>query len=325
MIFNNLTEILISARRFVKGFLHPLAFFQIALKKKYQYYNFESVKKQFITDLVKIKSSGETKLINLTWADFNKKVEERFKPEPPFDFLKDPVIMMTMFATAGGSWMKTQLNYLETRFNKNELKALLEEDFVGAPLLLNGKYKTSHSSIQHLYSLTRYLDKTGKKAKDLGPIIEWGGGYGNFAKILLRLTNKNNTYIIIDSPVFCCIQKIYLSSVFGGCRVNIITDKKDKIKKGKINLLPVNILERMSRFDFKPDLFVSTWALSESPKIAQKFVIKNNFFGAKKILFAGQQSDERFESATEIRKEMEKRCSFSENISFLKGNKYFFN
>ncbi len=137
------------------------------------------------------------------------------------------------------------------------------EDYVGNPLLLNVTYLTSHNSIHHLYHIIRFLRKTKLKLKGIKTIIEWGGGYGNLAKIFGRLAEENKTYIIIDLPLMCCIQWIYLTTILGENKVNLIQNSDEKIAVGKINLLPVCFIDK---YELKGDLFVSTWALTESSK-----------------------------------------------------------
>ena len=52
----------------------------------------------------------------------------------------------------------------------------------------------------------------------------------------------------------------------------IIKNNNDKIQAGKVNIVPLN-LEVMVALDFGSiDLFVSTWALSETPSMMQNFI-----------------------------------------------------
>ena len=60
------------------------------------------------------------------------------------------------------------------------------------------------------------------------------------------------------------------------------------LKKGRINLLPVSLLHRHW---LAPDLFLSTWALSESSRHAQEHVVQRGWFGARRLLLGYQKDD----------------------------------
>ena len=102
------------------------------------------------------------------------------------------------------------------------------------------------------------------------------------AKIYKRFSKKI-TYIIIDIPIFTCLQWLYLSSIFGEKNVNLIKNISDNIENEKINLIPVVFIEN---YNLNGDLFISTWALSESNEYSQELVIKKNWFNAPHLLLA---------------------------------------
>jgi hypothetical protein len=76
----------------------------------------------------------------------------------PFAFLIHATVMPTMFMTAGGRWLREQLTFLEQTIPSDRLRTLLEEDYVGEPLLSSAKYLTSHDSIHTLYHLVRFFE-----------------------------------------------------------------------------------------------------------------------------------------------------------------------
>ncbi len=127
-------------------------------------------------------------------------------------------------------------------------------------------------------------------------VIEWGGGYGNFARIYQKL-NLPHTYIIIDLPLLSCLQWLYLSSVLGKNKVNLITDKNRQIAENRINLFPVSYLED---FEIQGDIFISTWGLSESSPYALDYVANKKWFGAGHLLLAYQSKDKRLPEAERI-------------------------
>ncbi|MCJ7791415.1 MAG: hypothetical protein MUP49_03245 [Dehalococcoidia bacterium] len=105
----------------------------------------------------KLKQFDITQFTIPFWEDYNVKLEKAFLPYPPFSFLRNPIILHTMFMTAGGKWLKEELTFLEREISRDKLKILLEEDYVGNPLLSNSTYLTSHNSIHHLYHFIRFL------------------------------------------------------------------------------------------------------------------------------------------------------------------------
>lgn len=255
------------------------------------------------------------------WQKYNAKLEKALLPRPPFSFLQDPIIMMTMFDTAGGQALKKELAFLEKKINNKKLKMLLKEDYVGNPLLLNSSYLTSHTSIRHLYHLIKFLDVSGANLTQIKTIIEWGGGYGNLVKILKRLMVKPCTYIIIDTPLLSCLQWLYLGTVLGKEAVNLLLDGKGSIQINKINLLPVSLL---AQYSIKGDLFISTWALSESSKYSQDYVVKHNWFQAKHLLLAYQENRTGLFDPVRVGKLAAEKRAVIQEVEFLPGNHYAF-
>jgi hypothetical protein len=118
-------------------------------------------------------------------------------------------------------------------------------------------------------------------------ILEWGGGYGGFARIVRRL-RPSITYVLVDTDVALAMQWLYLSSILGPEVVHLIRHEDDALAAGAVNLLP---FRRLDLVDGKADLFVSTFALSESPSSVQTDVANRSWFGAKHLLLAYQTSN----------------------------------
>ncbi len=179
---------------------------------------------------------------------------------------------------------KSYLRYIQ-KYGKNEISQFLIEDGIGKPFIISLKKCSSFVRIQHIYHLVKYCNETGNKISDINTIIEWGGGYGDMATILARL-NTNLTYTIIDHPYMSALQYIYIASVLKS------TDRLNKvpyggnIKKGYVNFISLNNLD-ISR-DYSAEMFISTFALTESNENSLDTVINHNFFNADKILIAYQ-------------------------------------
>lgn len=294
---------------------------KLAKKKYYQKKNYNKISQDFEKKYNKLKGYNIEKFTTPLWKKYNARLEKAILPYPPFSFLQDPTIMITMFATSGGEWLASELTYLEKKLSKKKLEYLLEEEYAGDPLLLNSHYLTSHTSIHHLYHFIKYCQFSKIDFNKINTIVEWGGGYGNLIRILKKFEEKKHTYIMIDTPLFCTLQWLYLSSIFGEKKVNLVLSPKDKIKDNKINIISISFLDD---FKIKADLFISTWALSESSKYSQDFVLKSNWFGAKHLLLAYQDNPAGLFNPSRIGKLAKDRGAAIEDIEFLSGNHYAF-
>lgn len=290
--------------------------------KYYQFDKFNLISKKFSEIYYKLNSYNISNFTTTLWEDYNKLLEKIFLPDPPFSFLRIPVIKNTMFVIARGKWMKQELDFLEKQINDEKLKSLLEEDYCGDPILSSSKYITSHNSIHHLYHLIRFSKQVDLDLSRVNDIIEWGGGYGNTAKIFIRL-NNDITYTIIDTPLFSCIQWLYLATILGEENINFISEPKQCIQSNKINILPLCFLKN---HNLNSDLFIATWSLSESSVYSQDFVVLHNFFDSKHMLMAYQDSSEKLPDANRIGKIAKKMGAVIERIDFLpgSGNYYIF-
>ena len=251
-----------------------------------------------------LKKYNVDEFTTLMWRNINTKLEKVFLPSPPFSFLKDWTVRDTMFCICGIKTVKRWLAFLEKKIPKSKLKIFLEEEYVGEPLPLISTYLTSSTRVQHLSHLVRFIDKTGYDLNHINTVVEWGGGYGGMAALFRKLIDKNFTYIIIDIPIVSCIQWLYLTSILGEENVSIFRSPEDVIHAGKVNLIPVCFVEQfvaqLDQYKINTDLFISTWALSESSKHAQDYIVGHNWFGAKHILLAYQNSYKELPDADRI-------------------------
>ncbi len=155
----------------------------------------------------------------------------------------------------------------------------------------------------------------------INTVVEWGAGYGNFTKLLTRLIGRTGTYILIDSPLISTIQWLYLSTVFGEEKLNFVKKPHSNIEAGKINIVPVGFLDDM---DINTDLFVSTWALSESSEYSQRYVASKNWFHAKHLLLAYAESTEQFPLSDLVGEIAKKQGATIEKIDCIKESYYAF-
>lgn len=219
------------------------------------------------------------------WGDWERSVAERFSGGVPVDFLRDPTLAHTMFFGATGR-LSERLDRVRAAFPGGVAEDLLLEDAIGRPPLVDRATMTSANRAHHAYHLATHAMVTGEAlfSARTRTVVEWGGGYGDFARLVRRM-NRAMTYVILDLPALGALQWVYLSALEGEGAAHLVTADDPTIKPGKINLVTSAFaLDRLT--DLKADAFVSTWALTESPPAQQEAVVAREFFGASRLLVA---------------------------------------
>jgi len=294
----------------------------LARHKREQVSKFNSLKGKFAEIYNEVKKYNiPSQFVEPNWQEFNSKLEQKFLPDPPFSFIRDKLFASIFSFGAGGNALKKQLGFLESKLPENKLRLVLEEDYVGKPMLFSSKYLTSHNSIHHLHHLLRFSHIMKCDLEQINTVVEWGGGYGNLAKIFYRLKSTPSTYVIIDIPLVSSIQWLYLTVTLGKEAVNIVQSSDDAIEPGKINLIPLGFVDKIS---IKADLFLSTWALSECTKFAQDYVVSQDWFGAKHILLAYSSCSESFATSARVGEIVARAGAVIEEMGFLPGHCYAF-
>ena len=219
------------------------------------------------------------------WKNIDKELAQEFDGCPPFDFLNNSHICNTMF-TLNTDWANVQLDILEKNFTTGFLTRVLEENLIGNPPIFNEKYFTSCNNVHHLYHYWRYVNHKGwENTQAEGSVVEWGGGYGHMALMFkLMFPNPYQTYTIIDLPIFSTLQWLYLSCIRSEDAVHLIMDEKSEIKPGKINLLPIGLLDVYKDYLMGQDMFVAMWSLSESSPKACDLMLNTNFLRSKNAM-----------------------------------------
>lgn len=150
------------------------------------------------------------------------------------------------------------------------------------------------SSIDQLY----YLAKIVRDLHCVGEsCLELGGGYGGFYRIM-RLYNPRVTYIMVDFPEV--LATVYLYHVLNFPKIPIVIheSKKQQIQKSALNLIPVWSINEIS---YHPEVFISTFAVTETTDLLLNKLKKINFFKAKAIYIKGGK-DNFFDSHIKIQK-----------------------
>lgn len=231
------------------------------------------------------------------WHTRNGELAASLLPRPARDFIRHPVIRFTMFVD--GRHNEEKLRVAESVLELGKLRRVLAEDPVGNPPPCRwpkGELITSSNTVHHAHHLARFIAATGADPSRIARVVEWGGGYGNFAKLFRRLHRGAPTYVIVDTPLFSCVQWLYLGSIFGPDEIELITGEETRIAEGKINLVSITAIERLAP---TADLFVSTWALNESTPAAQRYVTERDWFAAPRLLLGMHDGEPLIRAACE--------------------------
>jgi radical SAM protein with 4Fe4S-binding SPASM domain len=118
---------------------------------------------------------------------------------------------------------------------------------------------TSPVVFQHAYNVMRYEAAAGERFLDgVEVVVEVGGGYGNFAR-MLREDGFAGPHVILDLPHIREFQRAFLQL----CGVKVTTDVE--LVDGVTLLIEKDIPALLDAVKGKRVAFVATWSLSETP------------------------------------------------------------
>ena len=217
-----------------------------------------------------------------SWKRKHDGLERELLPVPPFSFLRGREISSTMFHRFEPDQLAARLDYLHARLSAAEFADLAMEDYAGDPPMSIPSLLSSHQHIHLLYLILRFFESSACDAGRVRSVVEWGGGYGKMAALFWRLVPTRPTYVIIDLPLMCCLQRLYLSSVLGEENVHLLSGEGDRIAEGRVNLVPLALAERVDIAP--PDIFAACFSLDECPRWLQERVERRNWFGAEHLL-----------------------------------------
>ncbi len=281
--------------------------FANALKEAREYYQKEKVTKIM------------PGLIHDTWQDNIAILESYFTNKMNENFISDEIINGTMVFTNRKAH-EIEIKNIAKVIDARTVGKIISNNLNSAFIAGKSKKATIINSVHHLHHLMQFEKVTKIKIESISSIIEFGGGYGNLARIANN-AGYNNDYHIIDLLLLSCIQYIFLCTAFGRERVSF--DRNQSKGGSKI------VLHQLSNFDImenlEGELFISTWALSESPRMVYEWVVKRDWFGAKSLVLAYNNQWKPWQEG-ELATTLENKGwgVATEAIPFLPGNFYLF-
>jgi hypothetical protein len=219
---------------------------------------------------------------NSEWNSFAAQIRAALQSDGADRFLRLPPIAKTLHSRQRSHTRR----YLEYLLGSKRFSALLHKALTESPVgwpLVNPHYPLSSPLlVQHGYHLVRLLEATDFDLAKLHQVVEFGGGYGSFFRLLRNLGYRDK-YLITDLPVMCALQRFYLRNLF---------------PTGADAQAPEN-LQWLSGDDYAPvaraaaeqapSLFIATWSLSETPvEIRRK--VEATLGGFSYVLFAYQRA-----------------------------------
>jgi len=228
--------------------------------------------------------------IQPTWQ--NQLDSLNFEAGIPWDFLMLPMSRRMFYKS------KQQIEYYKQDMEQRKIfkivKGSLANFFEPRAGLMFGWYSKidflnfhniSPNTAASLYQLSMFNNL--HPLKPGSTIVEFGAGYGSLANIVATYLNYDLTYVCIDLPEMLALQYNFLLACLGEDRVSRYSDNNQRIQNGKINLVPVY---RINEVGLKADMFISTFALTESSVCCQEEMAKKGYFGAEYFYLVGHEA-----------------------------------
>ena len=147
---------------------------------------------------------------------------------------------------------------------KNNFSEIIKNDLYGNPILhsFNKSINCSSSTLQYSHDLYNCILLLNTNTKLPLTIVEVGGGFGGFARLVLSLLNVEK-YYLIDQKEPLALAKKYL-------------DNYPRISK-KVIYIEANEIFKIYSTINDIDLFVASASIAELDFNTQKFYFKNFF------------------------------------------------
>ncbi|UUX52201.1 putative sugar O-methyltransferase [Nisaea acidiphila] len=134
------------------------------------------------------------------------------------------------------------------------------------------KYSTTSFWHGHFYfSILKGLQKASESPNNLS-IVEFGGGYGNLARILLG-AGIANSYVIVDLPESLVFSYTFLRLNFPDLKVSMLSDASN-IDNEEYDILLVPFELRSAILSRGVDIVINTGSLQEMPRSTAEEIMR---------------------------------------------------
>jgi putative sugar O-methyltransferase len=217
---------------------------------------------------------------------FSKNIINLIKNKKLLNFLQNGFVQQ-MFFVHNRLFILFQLIELLLDKNYKIWKNIIKEDTIGNPVRYFLYPISSGNKIHQAYHLKKFMEFSKIKLENFDNIVEFGGGYGVMAKMLLTV-NKEIKYYIFDTPEVNLLQYYYLKR--SGLEVGFKFNSNKKIILINDYLILKKIILNIDKR--KKNLFIANWSFSE---INNSFRAKLDFI-KKKIDYQIIAYQEKFEN-----------------------------
>ena len=188
---------------------------------------------------------------------FSKNIINLIKNKKLLNFLQNGFVQQ-MFFVHNRLFILFQLIELLLDKNYKIWKNIIKEDTIGNPVRYFLYPISSGNKIHQAYHLKKFMEFSKIKLENFDNIVEFGGGYGVMAKMLLTV-NKEIKYYIFDTPEVNLLQYYYLKR--SGLEVGFKFNSNKKIILINDYLILKKIILNIDKR--KKNLFIANWSFSE--------------------------------------------------------------
>lgn len=214
----------------------------------------------------KLKKFSFTKSSRLkTHKIFSKTVYELILQNKTLNFLRNIKVQNIFFIHNRLFIFKELKEIQKDKIMWSLWKKLLIENDIGDPVRYFLYPKSSGNRIREVFHLLNFENFAKLSLNNVKTIFEFGGGYGNMARIFYKI-DKNINYTIFDTFHVNLLQYYYLNMLKIPSNLNRINKKNITLnyKSSKCNFFK----------EKKKKLFIANWSLSESPIKLRNIILK---------------------------------------------------
>ncbi len=206
-------------------------------------------------DIARLPQRGHEEAVSPWWEEVRTQLVDHIERDDPRSFLHWEPIRQTMFISPDEEFVATELAELQASGDWQERwsHALLESP-AGCPAPYRGFKASSGTLIHHAYHLLILERTIGRRIENLREMVEFGGGYGSFARLVYGL-GFDGRYHVYDFPELNALQRYYVNSVAaadgGAAFPDTFVSTSDRLALPTVHA--------------DDSLFVALWSLSETP------------------------------------------------------------
>ena len=212
---------------------------------------------------------------DLFWAECLGKIRQMFNGPPKADFLSNETISRTMGRGVRQGVDECEIPTVASAIQNGFFGTSVIETSVGRSRLEHVSLRLSSSTVGHAWRAVKIHQEFNVDAFD--EIIELGGGYGNFCRLMMA-HQPQASYVIVDFPEVLALQYLFLRLSVPDLPLTLGDCTAASRPRGTVTLVPVgcagDLKARGSR-----TLFTSHFALNESGEKTVAGVCEREFFG----------------------------------------------